>query len=72
MYSKYIGNLEEGFYAPPLPPLKGVLFPSEPVSQYRCMNLSKTDDNDRAQIEIIQTPYILTYGQYFFQDKCLI
>ena len=67
MYSKYIGNLEEeGFY------LVGVLFTSEPVSQYRCMNLPKTDDNDRADIEIMKTPYILTYGQCFFLDKCLI
>ena len=53
-------------------PHPGVLFTSEPVSQYRCMNLPKTDDNDRAHIEIMQTPYILTYGQCFFLDKCLI
>ena len=42
-------------------PHAGVLFPSEPVSQYRCMNLPKTDDNDRAHIEIMETPYILTW-----------
>ena len=53
-------------------PHAGVLFPSEPVSQYRCMNLPKTDDNDRAHIEIMQTSYILTHGQCFFLDKCLI
>ena len=53
------------------PPCRGAL-PSEPVSQYRCMNLAKSDDNDRTHIEIMQTPYILTYGQYFFLDKCLI
>ena len=49
MHSKYIGNVEEeeGFYLP----CKGAL------SQYRCMNLSKTDDNDRAHIEIMQTPW---------------
>ena len=62
----------KGFTPAPLPPHAGVLFPSEPVSQYRCMNLPKTDENDRAQIEIMQTPYILTYGQCFFLDKCLI
>ena len=50
-------------------PHAGVLFPSDPVSQYRCMNLPKTNDNDTAHIE---TPYILTHGQYFFLDKCLI
>ena len=49
----------------------GVLFPSEPVSQYRCMNLRKTDDNDRSHIEILQTPYILTCSQCVFLDKCL-
>ena len=53
-------------------PHAGVLFPSEPVSQYRCMNFPKTDDNDRPHIEIMQTLYILTYGQCFFLDKCLI
>ena len=70
MYSKYIGNMEEekGFFYLHA----GVLFPSEPVSQYRCMNLPKTDDNDRAHIEIMQTPYILTYGQCFLLDKCPI
>ena len=36
----------------------GVLFASEPVWQYRCMNLPKTDDNDRTHIEMMQTPYI--------------
>ena len=50
-------------------PHAAMLFPSEPVSQYRCMNLLKTDDNDRAHIEI---PYILAYGQCFFLDKSLI
>ena len=49
-----------------------VLFPNELVAQYRCMNLPKTDDNDRAHVEIMQTSYILTYGQCLFQDKCLI
>ena len=39
-------------------PHPGVLFTSEPVSQYRCMNLPKTDDDDRAHIEITQTPYL--------------
>ena len=53
-------------------PHAGVFFPSEPVSQYRCKNLPKTDDNDRALIEIMQIPYILTYGQCFFFDKSLI
>ena len=53
-------------------PYAGELFPSEPVSQYRCMNHPKTDDNDRAHTEIMQTPYILTYGQCFSLDKCLI
>ena len=27
--------------------MQRVLHPSEPVSQYRCMNLPKTDDNNR-------------------------
>ena len=53
-------------------PHAGVLFPSEPVSQYRCMNLPKTGNNDTAHIDIMQTPRILTYGQCFFLDKCLI
>ena len=53
-------------------PHAGVFFPSEPVSQYRCKNLPKSDDNDRALIEIMQIPYILTYGQRFFLDKSLI
>ena len=53
-------------------PHAGVLFPSEPVPQYRCMNLPKTDDNDRAYIEIFQTTYTLACGQCFFLDKCLI
>ena len=43
-------------------PHAGVLFPNDPVSQYRCMNLPKTDDNNRAHIEIMQAPYILTHG----------
>ena len=38
-------------------PHAGVLFPSEPVSQYRCMNLPKTDDNDRTHKKI-QIPYL--------------
>ena len=33
---------EKGLY-----PHAGVLLPSEPVSQYICMKLPKTDDNDR-------------------------
>ena len=53
-------------------PHAGVFFPSEPVSQYRCKNLPKSDDNDRALIEIMQIPYILTYGKCFFLDKSLI
>ena len=55
MYSKYIGNVgeEEGFT-----PYAGELFPSEPVSQYRCMELSKTDDNDRMHIEMMETSYL--------------
>ena len=36
----------------------GMLFASEPVSQCRCLNLPKTDDNDRTHIEIIQAPYL--------------
>ena len=28
-------------------PMQGCSCPIEPVSQYRCMNLPKTDDNDR-------------------------
>ena len=38
--------------------MQGVLLPSEPVSQYRCLNLPKTDDDDR-NIEYL----ILTYSQ---------
>ena len=55
-----------------LPAHAGRLFPSEPVSQYRCINLPKTGDNDRAHIEIMEAPYILTYSQCFSPDKCLI
>ena len=55
-----------------LPAHAGRLFPSEPVSQYRCINLPKTGDNDRAHIEIMEAPCILTYSQCFFPDKCLI
>ena len=51
-------------------PHAGMLFASELVSQWKCLNLPKTDDNDRKHIEIIQTPYL--YGQYFFLDKFLI
>ena len=50
-------------------PHAGALFPSEPVSQYRYMNLPETDDNDRAHIEIMETPYILTYGQCFYSGQ---
>ena len=41
IYSKYIGNAEEKglLHA-------GVHFPNEPVSQYICMKLPITDDND--------------------------
>ena len=44
-----VGTWEKrrGFTHPTLPHT-GVILPSEPVSQYRCMNLPKTDDNDRA------------------------
>ena len=28
-------------------PHAGVSLPNDPASQYRCMNLPKTDDNDR-------------------------
>ena len=28
-------------------PHAGVLLPNEPISNYRCMDLHKTDDNDR-------------------------
>ena len=39
---------EEGTYPAPAPiPHAEVLLPSEPVSQYRYINLPKTDDNDR-------------------------
>ena len=53
-------------------PQAGVLFLSESISQFRCMNLPKTDDSDKAHIEIMQTPYILTYDQWIFLNKCLI
>ena len=62
MYSEHIGNVKEegGFY-----PHAGVLFSVEPDD-------NETDDNNRAHIEIMQTPYIFTYGQCFFLYKCLI
>ena len=41
----YIGNVgEEG---ETLLPMRGTPLPNEPVSQYRRVNLPKTDDNDR-------------------------
>ena len=39
------------------PKCRGAL-PSEPVSQYRCMTLPKTDDNNRIHIVMMQTPYL--------------
>ena len=46
----------------------GVLFPSELVSQYRCMKLSKTDDNDRTrkmmQILYLDISSMLPSGQH--------
>ena len=38
-------------------PLRELLLPSEPVSQYRCMDLPKTDGNDRTHKKI-QIPYL--------------
>ena len=34
-----------------------LLLPSEPVSQYRCMNLPKTDDNI-SRHKMMQIPYL--------------
>ena len=42
---------------PPPPPNTELLLPSEPVSQYRCMNPPKTDDNDGTHKKI-QIPYL--------------
>ena len=52
-----------------LTPHAEVLFPSGPVSQYICMKLAKTDDNDRAHKNDAN---ILTYGQCFYPYKYLI
>ena len=51
----YIGNAgEKGrlFF-----PCGGAPLPNDPVSQYRCLNLPKTDDNDRT-LEMMQMPYL--------------
>ena len=39
----YIGNVRKELYFP----CRGAPFPDEPVSQYRFVNLAKTDANDR-------------------------
>ena len=62
IYNKYIGNVgeEEGHYSP-LPLMHGgMLLPSEPVQQYRCMNLPKTDKLMIMieHIKMIQIPYL--------------
>ena len=50
-----------------------MLLPSDPVSQYICIKLPKTDDNDRTNKNDAKCKYpILTYGQYFFPDRCFI
>ena len=50
-----------------------MLLPSDPVSQYICIKLPKTDDNDRTNKNDAKCKDpILTYGQYFFPDRCFI
>ena len=39
-------------------PCRGTPLPNEPVSQYRRVNLPKTDDNDRTHKKMMQTPYL--------------
>ena len=49
-------------------PHAGVLFPSDPVSQYRCMKLPKTDDNDRAYRNYTNTLYLDIWSMLFSEQ----
>ena len=46
---------EEGLHPLPPPSLAGVFVPSEAVSQYICIKLPKTNDNDTAEKNDVNT-----------------